>query len=422
MSEDTAGKQYMYTWGRAKNFRLGRATDTYDVKRPEKVTALAGVRVKQAACGGGHTCVVLEDERLFVFGYSQYGQVGLGDRVDVSEPSHVKILDDRQLQHCVVQVACGRYHTVALTATGEVYTWGGGKNGRLGHGDEKIRTTPSKVTGFRLPVRSVACGYHSSVAITDDGVYTWGWGAHGQLGHGDSNDRLSPYKMDSIRDKIVAITCGDRHGFALSADGSVHGWGSNEFNQLGIGRRGDVFMTARPLSSLSGLIIKAISSGDRHSAALTNLGVVYTWGCGTDGQCGHGAFQDSHRPRAVTSIPLPVVDIVCGHNFTMALASDRTVFAWGNNTYGQLGCDAPTSAVAVPTRIAIDVPVRGLTCGHFHGVLWVDTTQTRDRSEQDGSSVPQTDLIQQVPKMLEKLNEDKLARMSVMEQLGKLCV
>lgn len=135
---------------------------------------------------------------MFVFGYSQYGQVGLGDRVDVCEPSHVRILDDRQVPYTVVQVACGRYHTLALTSTGEVFSWGGGKNGRLGHGDEKIRTLPTKVMAFQTSVFSIACGYHSSVAITADGVYSWGWGAHGQLGHGDANDRFSPHRIESL--------------------------------------------------------------------------------------------------------------------------------------------------------------------------------------------------------------------------------
>ncbi|KAJ8906880.1 hypothetical protein NDN08_003364 [Rhodosorus marinus] len=407
-----------YTWGRAKNYRLGRATDTNNVRRPELVAALAGIDVKQGACGGGHTCVVLLDHRLFVFGYSQYGQVGLGDRVDVNAPSQVKIMKDAHEVHDVVQVACGRYHTIALTASGDVYTWGGGKNGRLGHGDEKIRTLPAKVVALTSPVKFIACGYHSSIAITEQGVYSWGWGAHGQLGHGDSNDRLSPQKMKSINDNIVFVTCGDRHGFALTAEGEVYGWGSNEFGQLGFGDRGEIILKPVKLENLSGLIIKEISSGDRHSAALTNTGVVYTWGCGSDGQCGHGSYHHSPRPKALLSIPEPVVHVVCGHNFSMALTVDHNVYAWGSNMYGQLGCYMTESSVAKPTKIAMNSRVRGLACGHFHGLLWTGPDEGLNKSGRERS---EEELDKAASGLLQKLEEDRVSRSKMINTLEKLC-
>lgn len=223
----------------------------------------------------------------------------------------------------------------------------------------------------------------------------------------------------AVGQKVTSIACGDRHGFALTESGQVYGWGSNEFGQLGIGRRGDVYMTCTLLTSLSGLVIRAISSGDRHSAALTSLGLVFTWGCGTDGQCGHGVFKNELRPKALTKIPSRVLDVVCGHNFTMALTENRSVYAWGNNTYGQLGCGKNVPAIAIPTKIALDSPVRGLTCGHFHGALWtVPSEETKADSTETKKELVHGEVLQS----LEQLSEYRLSRTTILERLGKLCV
>ena len=87
-----AAESTVWTWGRAKNYRLGRAFVGTDARVPEKVSGFEGVAVRQAACGGGHTAVVLEDNRLFVFGYSQYGQLGLGDRNDMCDATQVYLI------------------------------------------------------------------------------------------------------------------------------------------------------------------------------------------------------------------------------------------------------------------------------------------------------------------------------------------
>lgn len=400
-----AADSTVWTWGRAKNFRLGRAFVGTDARVPEKVRGFEGVAVEQAACGGGHTAVVLEDNRLFVFGYSQYGQLGLGDRTDMCDPTQVFLIppsvdsiSDGSASAAMVstpeaaaavvagrplpvaQVCCGRYHTIARTVSGLVFTWGGGKNGRLGHADEKIRAQPACVEAL-LPhkVRSIMSGYHNNLVLTEaDQVWSWGWGAHGQLGLGDTRDRDVPTVINELTGKrIVTLSCGDRHSFAVTDDGRVFGWGSNEFGQLGCGSKGDTILAPRVIVGLDGLIVTAISSGDRHSAAVTNMGSVYTWGCGSDGQCGHGMFRDAARPKLVESlVGKLVIDVKCGHNFTMVLTSSHEVYSWGNNTYGQLGNNGNgRSASPVKVLINSNARVSRMSCAHFHCILWMPVTE-----------------------------------------------
>mmetsp|Transcript_18230 Transcript_18230/g.38064 ORF Transcript_18230/g.38064 Transcript_18230/m.38064 type:complete len:471 (-) Transcript_18230:1643-3055(-) len=409
----------LLTWGRAKNFRLGRPVVNEDARVPEVVPGFDHARVKMVSCGGGHTCVVLEGHELYVFGYSQYGQLGLGSREDTHVPTQVvvdcfeeeeevddeeddevdeenELSEESELGENQVEdedligwdmVACGRYHTVALTRSGEMYSWGGGKNGRLGHGDERIRTSPSRIQGLPEPVVSVACGYHSTLAVTvSSKVFAWGWGMHGQLGLGDTDDRFVPTQLPCFpppRRKIVIVACGDRHSFAITDLGEVFGWGSNQFGQLGNGSRGEMYLKPERITELEGLSIRCIGSGDRHSAAITSLGVVYTWGCGSDGQTGHGDFFDVLRPRRVEALrDICMLDVKCGHNFTMALAETKDVYAWGNDAYGQLGTGQPglSQTLSLPVKVSLgsEIIVRGITCAHFHCVLWSETSESSE--------------------------------------------
>lgn len=399
----------LWTWGRAKNYRLGRDALGQDSRAPESVKGFDEAVVVSAACGGGHSAVVLESGELLVFGYSQYGQLGLGDRSDTHRPTQV-ILPPSSLSEGredavltteatglttarVEEVCCGRYHTIARSLDGTVYTWGGGKNGRLGHGDEKIRLHPGCIEQL-LSQKAVAvtAGYHNNLVLTEKGdVWSWGWGAHGQLGLGDTRDREIPTIIDALSGLgVVSLSCGDRHSFAVTTEGAVYGWGSNEFGQLGTGERGDTLLSPTRIPALAGLVVVSMSCGDRHSAAVTNIGAVYTWGCGTDGQCGHGDFQDTARPRLVEALAhTTVVSVHCGHNFTMAVTNQGVVYSWGNNTYGQLGNGGVgKSADPVSVRSPKDARVNRVACAHFHCMLVIDPSSKSTQQPKSETDEP----------------------------------
>jgi alpha-tubulin suppressor-like RCC1 family protein len=226
-----------------------------------------------------------------------------------------------------------------------------------------------------LPHKAVAvtAGYHNNLVLTEQGdVWSWGWGAHGQLGLGDTHDRDRPTVIEDLSGLgVTALSCGDRHSFAVTSAGTVLGWGSNEFGQLGTARRGDTLLAPAPIPALAGLFVVALACGDRHSAAVTNVGAVYTWGCGTDGQCGHGDLRDVPRPRLVEALAhVYVASIHCGHNFTIAMSDKGHVYAWGNNAYGQLGNNgvgrspSPVRVIHPPGTV-----VSHVACAHFHCVL-----------------------------------------------------
>jgi hypothetical protein len=127
-----------YTWGRGIYGRLGHGDET-DRFSPNLVNGLVGIKAKEAALGGSHTLIRTEDGRVYSFGDGSNGQLGHGDKEDRLTPTLIGAPLEGKF---VVQVACGRNHSMALTREGSVYTWGYGANGRLGHGSEVDYTFP----------------------------------------------------------------------------------------------------------------------------------------------------------------------------------------------------------------------------------------------------------------------------------------
>ena len=135
-------------------------------------------------------------------------------------------------------MACGDFHTAAVTSDGAVYTWGRGDYGRLGHGDEDNQHTPKRVDALAsVSVRALACGMRHTAALTSDGtVYTWGRGDDGELGHGNTSSQLVPKRVDALASVSVrALACGVMHMAALTSDGAVYTWGHGEYGELGHG-------------------------------------------------------------------------------------------------------------------------------------------------------------------------------------------
>lgn len=104
--------------------------------------------------------------------------------------------------------ACGAYHTTAVTEEGDLWTWGKGDDGALGHNTREHKLLPGRIGdgsafgGSRVVMsaagscKSGAPGNFHSAAVTEDGtVWTWGSGPDGRLGHGNDNERLRPARL-----------------------------------------------------------------------------------------------------------------------------------------------------------------------------------------------------------------------------------
>ncbi|KAG8370436.1 hypothetical protein BUALT_Bualt14G0116600 [Buddleja alternifolia] len=302
-------------------------------------------------------------------------------------PINVDVLTPKLLETNVVldvhQIGCGVRHAALVTRQGEVFTWGEESGGRLGHGIEKDFSRPRLVDFLAVTnIDFVACGeFHTCALSTSGDLYTWGDGTHnaGLLGHGNDVSHWIPKRVSGPLEglQVLSIACGTWHSALATSSGKLFTFGDGMFGALGHGNRESV-QYPKEIESLSGLKAIAVSCGVWHTAAIievTNQSganacsrKLFTWGDGDKNRLGHGNKETYLLPTCVSAlIDYNIHQIACGHNITVALTTSGHVFTMGSNTYGQLGC--PQSNGKSPSLVQdrlVGEFVEQITCGAHH--------------------------------------------------------
>ncbi|KAI8800748.1 hypothetical protein BJ742DRAFT_840217 [Cladochytrium replicatum] len=218
----------VWSWGSNRNYVLGHESD--DRAIPERVYLAAEdpsfakdvlerhkqLRIKAIYMSKYHSCV-LTDEKVFSYGYGAYGRLGLGHQETSLRPALVDIED-------VIALALGPDHTVAITQSGDVYTWGSNRHGQLGYqtdmdGEERSpQLLPKEVGGTLKKIRilgATASKYHTAVH-TEKAVYTWGRSV-GQLGCTVPKDevQLYPKKVTQLAQHTIVQIASSNHATAV---------------------------------------------------------------------------------------------------------------------------------------------------------------------------------------------------------------
>lgn len=307
------------------------------------------------ACGLFHSALLVDGE-LWTWGKGEAGRLGLGSE----EPKYT--LTSNPYLPSVRSVALGGLHSAAITQDGALYTWGFGAFGALGHGRYKVELMPRKlVLGEDENVAYISGGGAHTAAITASGeLYTWGRDeGEGRLGHGfglvtDEGAVNIPLKVYSMPEPVMAVDCGGFFTMALTSKGEVWNWGANRNCELG---RGDTQSRNEPspIPELENMQMIQVACGGYHSAALTEDGRVLTWGRGGDGQLGHGSWDNGRAPRVVEALAgLRVVYIACGSASTAAITDTGVLYCWGKNKDCQLGFRGKMDAENIPTQLTLD--------------------------------------------------------------------
>lgn len=302
----------VYTWGRGDDGRLGHGDNGWKYV-PRLAQALTGKVITQVTCGSYHTAAVSNNGKLYTWGGGMYGKLGHGNENGCSTPKRVEALSDFN----ITQIACGSRHTAVVTSTGKLYTWGDKENGVAGHGDsEGHQYTPKLLEKFRdeTIVQLSACGFHTGCITKDGEVFTWGEGKFGRLGHGNERNCHSPKLVETlIGKKPKQIACGGFHSAVIGEDGKMYTFGGGEHGQLGQGERINQEVPTL-VKALDGIFISQITCGWSHSVALTSRGQVYTFGNGDHGKLGHAHFKKVSTPQIVEKLKNHKVITVASYN------------------------------------------------------------------------------------------------------------
>jgi alpha-tubulin suppressor-like RCC1 family protein len=261
---------------------------------------------------------------------------------------------------------------MVLTSDGDVWTWGTGSEGQLGHGNTDSQNVPKRVEGL-TNVTDIAAGNSHNLAVGGGAVYTWGCNEQGQLGlgdHGDGTNRNVPTEVPGMNE-VVAVAAGSRGrgSFVLSRDGTVMVCGRNGRGQLGLGDTDDrdTFTVVAGLRD-----VVDIDTGEKHSIAATAEGGLYTWGAGS--AIGHGGGGGAQRlvPTKVTGGGIGeavVVQVAAGDFHSMALTATGELWTWGYGEKGQLG-HGGREYLAVPRVVnGVEGAVVGMSSSNGHSLV-----------------------------------------------------
>ncbi|MFY2562684.1 MopE-related protein [Corallococcus terminator] len=233
--------------------------------------------------------------------------------------------------------------------------------------EEALSTKQQKLSSVRVPRKVAAGAFHSLFLEKDGAVWAWGQNNSGQLGTGGTTSLPQPTRVYGLP-AIKTIAAGAYHSLALGVDGRVWAWGQNASGQAGLGSTGGAVLSPTQVPGLSN--IQAIAANGSFSLALSLDGQLFAWGQNTSGQLGTGATGASvSSPVQVTRLPT-IRAIAAGVNHTLALDADGQVWAWGFNNAGQVGTGSTSpSMVLTPTRVTGVPRAKAIAAGAGHSLL-----------------------------------------------------
>ncbi|KAK4708945.1 hypothetical protein R3W88_029870 [Solanum pinnatisectum] len=326
----------IFSWGEESGGRLGHGIDS-DVLHPKLIDSLSHSSIELVACGENHTCAVTLSGDLYTWGDGDFGLLGHGNEVSHWVPKRVNgPLEGIHVSY----ISCGPWHTAVVTSAGQLFTFGDGTFGVLGHGDRKSVSKPREVESLKgLRTVRAACGVWHTAAVVEVMVgsssssncssgklFTWGDGDKGRLGHGDKESKLVPTCVAAlVEPNFCQVACGHSLTVALTTSGHVYTMGSPVYGQLGH-HQADGKLPRRVEGKLAKSFVEEIACGAYHVAVLTSRTEVYTWGKGANGRLGHGDTDDRNSPTLVEALKdKQVKSIACGTNFTAAICLHKWV-------------------------------------------------------------------------------------------------
>jgi alpha-tubulin suppressor-like RCC1 family protein len=256
-----------------------------------------------------------------------------------------------------------------------LWTWGHNNVGQLGTSNILHRSSPVQTIAGGTNWKKVSIGAQHMLAIKNDGtLWAWGHNEYGQLGNNSTAHRSSPVQTIAGGANWAKVACGDYHTLAIKNDGTLWAWGRNVHGQLG---DNSTVRRSSPVQTIAGgSTWKDVSSGYGYTAAIKNDGTLWAWGYNVHGQLGNNSTAHRSSPVQTIAGGANWAKVACGDYHTLAIKNDGTLWAWGNNTYGQLG-DGTFTHRSSPVQIGTGQNWNKIAAGLTHsfgmktdGTLW----------------------------------------------------
>jgi alpha-tubulin suppressor-like RCC1 family protein len=210
----------VYCWGWNWNGVLGNGNNDWQIFKPELNEYLSDKQIIDICCGQWHTLVLTNKGEVYASGLNSEGQIGNG--ISHYEYQSIQIKGNGFNDEKVIQISCGLLHSMALTESGHVFSWGYNSYGQLGHNNINITNEPSLVLlSNKIPIKKISCGLRHSLLLSREGHIYW-------FGNNGIEIEITPKKLIINKNEFIDIASHYNHyiSIALSVNGIYYIWGN----------------------------------------------------------------------------------------------------------------------------------------------------------------------------------------------------
>jgi alpha-tubulin suppressor-like RCC1 family protein len=296
----------LWSWGDGLNGALGNGSFASVSLVPTQVGVANDWMLVSA--GTNFSLAIKTNNTLWSWGKNNVGQLGDGGFTDTNVPNQISLPPPSNSQW--IKIEAGHEHSLALAtpASGgfnELYSWGNNTSGQLGNGNNVLSNFPLLIAPsptFQVSFVEISAGFDHSLAISNTtGLFSWGSNNKGQLGNGSliSQNTPTPVNTDWIK-----ISAGDKFSLGIKSFPSInatklYSWGNNTQGNLGLGNL-TLQVTPNQVGTLT--TWNDVSAGEFHGLSEESGTNLWSAGRNAEGQLGDGSNTQSQV----------LVPVICG--------------------------------------------------------------------------------------------------------------
>lgn len=304
----------------------------------------------QVSAGGSNVLGIRANGTAWTWGINAYGRLGDGTTTSRSSPVSVAggFTD-------WIQVSAGSstsstlLHSLGLRSNGTIWAWGANNSGKLGDGTNTNKSSPVSVIGGFTDWTQVSAGLFHSLGLRSNGTaWAWGYNPDGRLGDNTTVSKSSPVSVIGGFTDWRQLSAGSYHSLGLRSNGTAWAWGANSSGVLG-----DNSISSRlsPVSVIGGFTDwTQVSAGAFHSLALRSNGTAWAWGNNSNGRLGDGTLTNRSSPVSVVGGFTDWMEVSAGSSHCSGIRANGTAWGWGYNGYGKIG-DGSSSQKSSPSSV-----------------------------------------------------------------------